>query len=331
MDRKALIENYGNIIVAKYNDAETNATQLESAINTFIENPDTLNLLAAQQALIHLYGTLQGISFLEFGPAEDYSLRENINTYPTDTANIHIIIQSGSYALPAIANRSKGLPALEYMLFGTGTTSAQIVLWLSDTNRKTYLLAVASEVKRLISTVHHTWKPTGSNYYKTFIEAQGLDVNSALGMMVNALNLDFERYARDGKVGIPLGVRTLGVPQLDKVETYYAKQSLEMFIQNISALKSYLQGESGQGILTYLDAIDAKYNNEALSKAIIQKVDNILSKAQAMDGTLENNITNNKAEVEALYAACQELLLLIKIDMTSAMSILITYQDTDGD
>lgn len=331
LDREAMIENYGNIILSKYAAAETNALLLENAVNAFVTTLDTTTLIEAQKAFLSFYRSYQTMSFLEFGPAEELILRDALNTYPTDTFNIKLIIQSGIYSIPDVANRSKGLPAIEYMLFGTGSTQEQIVAWYNASNRKNYLLALTAEVKRLQTLAHQAWKSSGGNYYKTFTDAQGLDVNSALGMMVNALSLDFEKFTRDGKVGIPLGVRTLGVPQLDKVEAYYSKQSLALFIHNISALKNYLQGESGQGILTYLDAIDAKYNNEALSVAIVQKLDKILSKAQAMDGTLAYNITNNKAEVDALYAACQELLLLIKIDMTSAMSILITYQDTDGD
>ena len=40
---------------------------------------------------------------------------------------------------------------------------------------------------------------------------------------------------------------------------------------------------------------------------------------------------NNKTALSVTYAELQRLVPYIKVDMTSALGVLITYQDNDGD
>lgn len=333
IDRKAMIENYAEIILQSYSKTSLSADLLQECVNNFVAHPDTTHLQLAQEALLQLYEDFQGITFLDFGPSEQLLLRESLNTYPADTTNIKLIIQTGSYNIGTVANRSKGLPAIEYLLFGIGSSREEIAAYYTANSYKDYLQATTNEVKRIFSEVYSMWQnDSGTGYYKTFVAAQGLDINSALGLMVNSLCLDFEKYFRDGKLGIPLGIRTLGIPQLDKVESLYAGKSLNLIIQNMESIKSFYSGGNGQGLYDYLNAIGAKYNEQPLSTEIISKMDTIITRANALEGeSIEYNILHNKEAVENLYASCQELILLLKIDMTSAMSILITYQDTDGD
>ena len=46
---------------------------------------------------------------------------------------------------------------------------------------------------------------------------------------------------------------------------------------------------------------------------------------------LSNEILTNKDDVTTCYSKLQELVPLMKVDMTSALGVLITYQDNDGD
>ena len=50
-----------------------------------------------------------------------------------------------------------------------------------------------------------------------------------------------------------------------------------------------------------------------------------------LPGTLGNDIIYNKPMVQETYQELQKLVPLIKVDMTSALGVLITYQDNDGD
>jgi len=61
------------------------------------------------------------------------------------------------------------------------------------------------------------------------------------------------------------------------------------------------------------------------------KYNPILEKVNNLPGTLGNDIIYNKPMVQETYQELQKLVPLIKVDMTSALGVLITYQDNDGD
>ena len=65
----------------------------------------------------------------------------------------------------------------------------------------TFLKRLVTRMDGLLNNVVTEW-----DIYKTeFIEKTGLDIGSSMGMMVNAYVLEYERYIRSGKVGIPSG------------------------------------------------------------------------------------------------------------------------------
>ena len=60
-----------------------------------------------------------------------------------------------------------------------------------------------------------------------------------------------------------------------------------------------------------------------------------LAAAQAAVLTMENPlsefvVTNQPAALD-VYSELQSLVILLKVDMMSALGVLVTYQDTDGD
>ena len=52
---------------------------------------------------------------------------------------------------------------------------------------------------------------------------------------------------------------------------------------------------------------------------------------KALSDPLSTNITTNNTAVVAAYTELQKLVVLLKTDMTSSLSILITFGDNDGD
>ena len=91
--------------------------------------------------------------------------------------------------------------------------------------------------------------------------------------------------------------------------------------QKVHLLKSYLDG---------LDAKDAS-SGTLLSTIINNQFSTINDKVDQLSPDFYNQIqTNNQAMVD-VYTSMQTQVRYLKVDMTSAMSITITYTDNDGD
>ncbi len=340
-DRKAMLENIGNtIIIPAYQALNNKVIALDSLATVFTVTPDLASLTGLQNAFKDACLAWQHVSVFEFGPAEQALLRTNTNTFPTDTVQIANNVNSGSYNLSTVSNiDAKGLPALDYLLFGIGTDNTAILdKYTSDANaikRKMYLHDITNEIKTNVNTVYTGWISGGGNYIATFVSAMGTDVGSSLGYLVNQLNYDFETL-KNYKIGIPLGKKTLGTPLPEKTEAHYSGISVQLAVEQLKALEDVylgrnLQGADGSGIDDYLVHLKSQYNSGQLSDAIKAQLTMAASKLQVVPDPLSQTILNNAPVVDAAYVELQKQVVLFKTDMPSALGVLITYQDNDGD
>jgi uncharacterized protein len=338
-DRKAMLSNIGsNIIIPNYQILQTEANALDAAVTQFTTTTDSANLIALQIAFKNTYNAWQLCSTFELGPAETDLLRANVNTFPTDTAQINSNISSGSYNLGTASNLdAKGFPAIDYLLFNT-TVNNLLLKYTSDANagnRKVYLSALSGEIKTKVTAVYNSWITSGGNYITTFSNNTGADVGSSLGLLTNQLNYDFETL-KNYKIGIPLGKKTLGTPLPEKVEGYYGKNSVALAVEQLKNIERIYLGKSGQGIDgtgidEYLIHLKSQYNGGLLSTAIKSQLTTTINKLQSIPDPLSQTILNNPSVVDAVYLEMQKLVVLFKTDMPSALGVLITYQDNDGD
>jgi predicted lipoprotein len=331
-DRKSMLTNIStNIIIPAYTTFQANATTLDAAVTTFNTTPNATNLTALQTAFQATYKQWQATSVFEIGPAETAQLRVNTNTYPADVNQINSNISSGTYNPGLLANlAAKGLPAMDYLLFGLGADNTSILTqYTTDANaakRKTYLAALSAELKTNATTVLSGW----STYKTTFINADGTDVGSSVGQLTNQLVYDYE-ILKNYEIGIPAGTQSMGTTYPQKVQAYYSKMSVQLVLLHIQAIQNIYNGGSALGFDDYLVQANAKYNGGSLNDAITAQFATAISKLQVLTDPLSTNIQNNNTAVVAAYTELQKLTVLLKTDMTSSLGILITYGDNDGD
>lgn len=333
-DRKAMLTNIGtNIIIPAYTSFQADATALDAAVTAFNSAPDITKLAALQAAFQITYKQWQSTSIFDFGPAEQISFRSNTNTYPADVAQITTNINAGTYNPDLLVNLpAKGLPAMDYLLFGTGADNNAILLqYTTDSkaaNRKTYLAALSAELKANATTVLNGWNGA---YKNTYLNADGTDQGSSAGLLVNQLVYDYE-ILKNYEIGIPVGIQSMGTTFPQKVQAYYSKMSVQLALLHLQAIQNVYMGGSGSGFDDYLDKINAKYTNgTSLNTVIKNQFAAATTKLQALTDPLSANITSNPTAVTAAYTELQKLTVLLKTDMPSSLGILITYGDNDGD
>lgn len=336
-DRQGMLTNIStNIIIPAYTSFQTAAINLDAAVTAFNTSPDNTKLLALQTAFQVAYKQWQSTSVFEFGPAATATLRVNVNTYPTDVAQIGANITSGTYDSNILANLSaKGFPAMDYLLFGTGTDNTAILLmYTTDSkaaNRKAYLAKLSAELKTEATTVLTGW----TAYKTTFVNATGTDVGSSTGQLINQIVYDYE-ILKNYEIGIPAGVQSLGTTFPAKVQAYYSKTSLQLAILHVQAIQNIYLGKSangdGLGLDDYLVKANAKAKDGTSLNTTIQNQFTVaIAKLQTLTDPLSDNIKTNPAAVTAAYTELQKLTVLLKTDMTSSLGILITFGDNDGD
>ncbi len=334
-DQGPMLENIGSsIILPAYQSLAKESESLDVAIQSLVSGPSEENLIAARTALKSTRLAWQACTPYQFGPAESINLSGVLNIYPVDTLQIENNIESGSYDLTTISNAdARGFQSLGYLLYTPGLTDAEIVSSITA-NRGRYLQDIANEIALASATVYQEWNVQGGNYLAEFTseDAYGVNVGSSVGKLVNAMNKDFERNSRDGKIGIPVGIRTLGEPVFHAIEAYYAGYSVELLQANIDAYHKLYEGNDNVGIEEYLKAIQATTtDNTDLSEKINAQFSSIETAANALSDPLVEQIENDKTAVELVFAEMHRLVVMFKTEMASSMGVVITYQDNDGD
>lgn len=339
-DRRAMLSNIGNnVILPAYSDLQESLDSLVIYTGAFNTNPTTVSLYNLRQCLFTGYKNWQYCSAFEFGPAETILLRQSANTFPCDTSQVNSNITSGTWDLSAVSNLDAiGFPALDFLLHGRAS-DIQLIWEFSSSpnaaNRKQYLSDVVADLNSKIAQVNNAWLPSGGDYLTTFINSTSLNVGSSIGYLVNQLNYDYE-ILKNARIGIPLGKRSLNIPLPEKCEAVYAGYSVELAVEHLRSIENIFYGRSksgidGPGLDDYLDYLGATTNGTGLSVAIKSKLDEVETALQNIPGPLSDAVVNNQPPVETAYTKILEGLVLLKTDMPSALGVLITYQDSDGD
>lgn len=330
------------LIVPSYNSFDTDLQKMVIATDKFANTPTKENLLSLRTAWVDAYTSWQKVELYEIGPAEKTTLRNFFNIYPADIAGIESNINASEVNLNLPSSYAKqGFPALDFLINGVANQDEQILAYYLDSEmgpkRIAYLQSLVSRMDTLLNQVISDWNGTAK---EDFISRTGLDIGSSTASVVNAYVLYYERHVRSGKFGIPSGasIANAGVANPEKIEAYYKKDiSLKLAKTAQKAFKDFFNGISngkqGPSLKSYLNSIGAKDPSTGvlLSNYINDQftvIDNLLN---GLSENLYEQIETDNESMVKVYQEMQKVVRILKVDMTSAMSITITYTDNDGD
>ena len=345
-DKLSLLTNLAdNYIIPSLDAYKSKIVSLNIHVDSFIVNPNISNLTLLRTNWEDALLNWQDIGFLDFGPSENILLRKQTNTFPIDTAELNNSISTTEWNLDYVSSYdSKGLQALDYLLFKPGHTDNELITYYQNNiSAKNYLKALAEDLNQNINYVTNEWITYREDFINDFeVTTSNLSTNSqgsSISNIINALCLHYEFYVRRGKVGLPLGVfngfSQLELPEL--VECYYSGKSTQNLVRSVNSLRKYVSGSSylnndnGLGLDDYMDFVNAEQNSQQLSTVIDNQFLTILEELNNINGPLSEEIINNKSQITQTYQELQQLVPYMKVDMTSALGVLITYQDNDGD
>ncbi len=341
-DRKAMLTNWAdNIIIPSYAAFKVKLDVMTVKSEAFSKKPDATTLAEFRQSWVDAYTEWQKVEIFDAGPGLQRAIRNYYNIYPTSVSGIEANIANPSVNLEITASYDKqGFPALDYLLNGVGKTDAEILSYYTSaegTKRLAYVKRITDHMQELITGVISDWN---GSYREQFTTKTGVDVGSPMGELTNHYVLHYERYIRSGKFGIPSGAMLDGIVAAEKVEAFYKKDISKVLAQTAhQAAVDFFNGKgvksntAGPSFKTYLDALGAKdkTTGKLLSETITDQFAASKAKIDALDTNFYQQVKTNDQAMKDTYNELQKAVRMLKVDMTSAMSITITYTDNDGD
>jgi len=335
-DRKQMLSDWSDIIIASYEAYNVETTKLESTAVDFQASPslETLNALTSQWE--NSYMVWQHVSMFEIGPASDVNLRNSTNIYPTDTTAIHqnILRESMKFTLPSTFDE-QGFPALDFLLFGLASSpEATVEFYQTNPAYSDYLVSITDHMNDLSTTVLSEW----SNIYgDEFVENSENMASGSVDMFTNDFIFYYEKAFRAGKIGNPAGVFSSdALPELVEAR-YHGNFSKTLTLEALNATQLFFNGQShytetrGESFASYLDYLNTMKEAADLSTLINDKFDDSRSYVQTLDEDFVAVIENDKFDLIRAFDLLQQNVVLMKVDMLQALGINVDYVDADGD
>ncbi|PQJ78258.1 imelysin family protein [Polaribacter porphyrae] len=324
-----------NIINPSYESFKNQMVALKLAGDTFATTPNQTNLETLRTFYVNAYIDWQNIEMFNIGKAEELNYSFFMNIYPLSSVDLESNISSGTYNLDNDNyHDEQGFPALDYLLYGVANSDTEILSkYTTDTNAtnyKKYLLDVLNQMNSLTEQVVTGW----SSFRSEFIASTSNTATSSLNKFLNDYIEYYERKLRANKFGIPAGVfSSTTLPE--KVEAFYKKDiSKELALESLNAFISLFQGKykgnvtaTGLSFEQYLEALDRK----DLATAITSQLFAAKAEIQTLNNNFNQQIIDDNSKMTRAYDELQKAVVLLKVDMASALDIQIVFIDADGD
>ncbi|MGB0884006.1 MAG: imelysin family protein [Flavobacteriales bacterium] len=338
---KDLFENLAqHRIRPTYTAFLTDLTTLNQKVEQFDNQQSEQNLEALRTAFKSNYLLWQSVSMFNFGPAKDADVLLDVhaNTFPTDVDLIEDNIQTGNTNFDA-ANQyaAQGFPALEFLLYGDGQTTTELLASFEDENRRDYLKAIIDVLITKVELINTRWE----TYESTFSSNSGTGNASSLTLLFNAYLEHYEHIKRD-KFALPAGYASSFGVSIDKdskkVEGLYSELSFQLMLAALEAQVDCfrglsLDGAEGVGFEDKLIELSAKSDiiEGPLNEAILTQLSLAKSALSSYSNAFDVEIENSNSQLEETNTILQKVVPMLKIELRNYLEVPLTSSDSDGD
>lgn len=303
---------------------------LNETVIKYNTDPNAVNLGLAQEQWKTIQMVWKQLELYDLGAVSDSFITFEINRWPTDTSRIEENINGSEILnkafIASLGSSSKGIAALEYLLFSTSDTSLNTTMYY-EIRKQAYIIAVAENLNSKAIQLEVLWK----NNETEFIGALENGISGSQNQVINAIVTLIEEIII-AKLGNPLGDTNAGIIEPDRLEGYYSKFSKEIIQQHLTALKRSFKGDFAlTSFRVGFDDFLVLIGSEEFSIKISEQFTECQKKLDAIQGSLEDEIVTNPDAVVALKDSFRDLLVLIKVDMANVLGSTITFNDNDGD
>lgn len=341
-DRSAMLKDIADhVIMPNHAAFAAECSSLANMLDALDGSSMTVtNVEAAQAQWSKVANAWAFCELFNVGQIRDAYIHSKIHTWPANDAFIEQFIAGTDVLNEAyIATKgssSKGIAAIEYLLFSTGGSAAvkdSLTTSPNAARRLTYLKACGQDLRTVATELNNMWLVGGKNYYATFINAKGTGITASTNMIVNELSALVEKMAGT-KLSKPMGKANNNTVDKKLAEAFRSDISLDLIKSDLVVLEAAYHGGADTtttGIDDNLNAVGAKYDDKRLSDKISEQFVATRTALNNVTSPLSVALDNDKADLETAYQELKKLLVLLKTDVVSDLSITLTWSDNDGD
>jgi len=357
-DRVGMIKNIlTNVVLPLHETFEADALLLKDALAAFDADPTAETLATAQQAWRDASDAWAGCQL--FSTQESVLIQNQISKWPVNVEFVEKFIgaedQLNALFVASIGSSSKGLPAIEYLLFDLKNQNERVLDTFTDgatgPRRRAFLVALGDHLHEMSIDAKTFWALTPNDEGKLSVIGQLMadaeqDGNAIplLQIVMNGVSEQLEDILNMNLRGVVNA--ELGMPIA--VEAPYSNYSLSHIAHYIEAFELVYTGglnDEALGLDDYLRFLQIDYDAELMSShiqtptpddvgkpladIIHTRIDQVLAELEKVDEPLANSIVESPQTVTDAYEAALRLLILVRVDMVNNFGVTLTFNDGD--
>lgn len=315
--------SYHQVILPGYRNFLVAARTLDEKVSAYVKNPqDAEQFAALQSAWKSASAAWVMTEAFQFGPATEDRLRQNIAFWPRRPEHIQSVLTgSDSIIIQQLGTSRKGLPVIEYLLFGPESIPIKEP---EGQRHRDYLLALSHDLVEQADRLFQQWDTGtyGLNYLKS-TNAANMQLNQWVVLLENTKNKRLGEPA--GLMGTALGAEGLEAPDSD-YSLGLLKAALDGFARSYAQEGLSVQS-STPSTSDYLVALGHRTVHQQVSEQL-QKVRTDL---QMLGPSLKQALRTHPEAVATSYEDVKTLLRYVKVDLANALNQTVNFTDNDGD
>lgn len=299
--------------------------------------PDAARLAAARDAWIAERDAWQRLLPFNFGPIADQMQQGPLDFWPARPDTIDAAITDAPAAIDAayLATRgtsAKGMPALEYLLFGTDAAAVLPALQGPDGPRRcAYAVALAGDIAARADQLATAWSP---GYAETLARAgDGSAVYGSAQAGVDEVTnklIDALAVMVKAKLDTPLGNLTGAAVDPALLESRFAGRSKADLATDLAAVWSVYHGADPRvdagGLAVLVNDVDP-----GLNQRVHVQYESAVQAVAAIPEPMSDALVNARNAVQFARDEVDALRRMLKLDVASALGVTLSLSDNDGD
>ncbi|BCU79276.1 imelysin family protein [Luteolibacter sp. LG18] len=290
---------------------------LEKETRRFEEQPDLPGLERARDCWRKAAEAAQEIDCCRVGPILEGDLAATFFFLPTRPGSVEkaiLAMKQDDVDLSSFGAAAKGLYAIEYLLFPKDVDAAATLALFEESKRRHYLHAIAAEAAERSGRLARSWQESYSPAATAFLNGGQDSLNALVNRMV--MTAEAASVTRLSTMLNPPERATRDkVPGAASGHSHVLLQAVVRGLRRVH--------EAGMG------AHVKKFNPE-LAARLDQRFQETIAALSKLEKPLESQGPDTSALMESTRQ-CNQLAVLLKVDLASSLGVTLTFISTDGD
>lgn len=326
-----LLNDIGNfLILPAVEDFSEQSKILDDVVEKFHETPSEALLTAAKNQWEVTAKSFEPVYLFNIGEVKRARYHLKHYNWPTnpDKVESNAALEALSQStLNELSSSTKGLGSIEYLLFNEAAENLMHRDAVSE-KRRTYLKLICAELENNAAELNEKWQPDIHDYLGKFITSKGSStLEDPFNMLYNGM-FNMVDHAKVTKIGKPAGLETSKTTNSKLVQAPYSGYSAAILLKDLEAIETLFFYTDGKNIGDYLLF---KTKENTMAEQLKKLLENCRTALQKLQNPLHIAIDLEKETVAEIHENFRALEQFTRIEIRSALSVIITSTDNDGD